>query len=239
MKKAIIIGASSGIGKGLSEIMVQNGYVLGIAGRRTELLEEIQSKYPESIIIKTIDITDLEHTVDLLEELALSVGRVELIILCSGTGHRNPKLDFEVEHPAIDTNVIGFTNVIDWAYRYLYEHECGGHIVAISSVAGLRGSRFAPGYSASKAYQSNYLEGVRQYSRHAKTNIHVTDVRPGFVDTAMAQGDGIFWVASVEKAARQIFRAIRSKKRVAYITKRWQMVAILMKFVPKWIYERF
>jgi len=101
--------------------------------------------------------------------------------------------------------------------------------VAISSVAGIRGSRQAPSYNATKSYQINYLEGLRQKSIKSKKPIFVTDIRPGLVDTDMAKGDGLFWVMSVEKVTKQIFKAIKNKSKVAYVTKRWGLIGRLLK----------
>ena len=66
----------------------------------------------------------------------------------------------------------------------------------------------------------------------------MTDVRPGFVDTDMAKGEGQFWVASVEKATRQIFNAIKQRKKMVYITKRWKLIAIILKGIPGQLYDR-
>jgi len=110
--------------------------------------------------------------------------------------------------------------------------------VAISSIAGLRGSRIAPAYNASKAYQINYLEGLRQRGKKLGKPIVVTDVRPGFVDTPMAKGEGQFWVAKKEKAAHQIFQMIKQKKDIGYVTRRWRIIAIILKGLPSWVYIR-
>ena len=69
-----------------------------------------------------------------------------------------------------------------------------GHIVGISSIAAIRGNGDAPAYNASKAFVSNYLEGIRQKVSKLNLNITVTDIQSGFVDTAMAKGEGLFWV---------------------------------------------
>ncbi len=137
----------------------------------------------------------------------------------------------------IDLNVAAFTLLADWAFRF-FRNQGHGHLAAISSIAGLRGLRHAPAYNASKAYQISYLEALRQKSNYLKIPITVTDIRPGFVDTPNAKGEGRFWQASVAKASRQIFSAIRSGKKVIYITKRWWLIAMVMKLVPRFIYER-
>src|SRR5699024_383999 len=120
-----------------------------------------------------------------------------------------------IEKKTIETNVLGYTSVANWAFN-LFEKQKSGHLVAISSVGGLRGSRQAPAYNATKAFQMNYLEGLRQKAKKLHTHIKVTDIRPGFVDTNMAKGEGLFWVSPVQKATQQIFHAIHKKKRIAY-----------------------
>jgi short-subunit dehydrogenase len=218
MKKAIIIGATSGIGKGLAKILVDNNYKVGITGRRTELLDELKSQNPNSYYTRTFDITDTKIIVENLDALTTELGGLDLLIISSGTGDLNEKLDFEIEKRTIETNVTGYTCIANWTFNY-FKNQQSGHLVAISSVGGLRGSRIAPAYNATKAYQVNYLEGLRQKARKLNQQIYVTDVRPGFVDTDMAKGEGQFWVAPVEKATQQIFDAIKQKKKIVYITK--------------------
>lgn len=237
MKKAIIVGATSGIGKGLAQILAKNNYKVGITGRRDELLEEIKKESPNSFFTQTLDITHTKIIVEKLELLTSELGGLDLLIISSGTGDLNKKLDFEIEKRTIETNVTGFTCVANWAFNY-FEKQKSGHLVAISSVGGLRGSGIAPAYNATKAYQINYLEGLRQKGSKLKTQIIVTDVRPGFVDTDMAKGDGQFWVSTVEKATQQIFNAIKEKKQIVYVTKRWKLIGIILKRIPRQIYNR-
>lgn len=237
MKKAVIVGASSGIGKELALLLAKNGYKVGITGRRVSLLESIRNTNIHSFEVMEMDVTEILTLPQKLQELEKKLDGLDLLIISSGTGELNPELNFELEKITIETNVNGFTYIADWAFNYFLEKK-QGHLVAISSVAGLRGSGIAPAYNASKAYQINYLEGLRQKSNKAKSKIIITDIRPGFVDTDMAKGDGKFWVASPEKAAEQIFTAIRKKRKIAYITSRWRLLAWLLKFLPRTIYEK-
>jgi len=237
MKKAIIIGATSGIGKELAKLLTENGYLVGITGRRTELLTEIQKENPKLYRIRDFDITEIEKIETKLNELTEEIGGIDLLILSSGIGDINAELNFEIEKRTIETNVLGFTCVSDWAFNY-FEKQKSGHLVAISSIGGLRGSRQAPAYNATKAYQINYLEGLRQKAKKLNTSIFVTDIRPGLVDTEMAKGEGLFWVMPVEKAVRQIFQAIIDKKKVAYVTRRWGLIATILKQIPRPIYDR-
>ena len=237
MKKAIVIGATSGIGKGIAKLLADNNYMVGITGRRTLLLDEIKNEKPDSYYTSAFDVTDVERIPAYLNELTLELGGLDLLILSSGTGERIKTLDFEIDKRIIDTNVAGFTSIINWGFNY-FQQQGHGHLVAISSIAGLRGNRYAPSYSATKAYQINYLEGLRYKAGKMNLPLTITDIRPGFVDTAMGRGDKVFWVSTVEKASGQIFKAIIAKKEIVYITTRWRIIAWMMKFMPSWIYRK-
>ncbi|MDR1757020.1 MAG: SDR family NAD(P)-dependent oxidoreductase [Culturomica sp.] len=236
-KRAIVVGATSGIGRGVAEVLSQNGYLVGITGRRSEKLAELQAQNPQAFRVKSFDVYDTDTVVQNLEELVAELGGLDLLLFNSGTGHRNPALDFDKEIEAIRVNVVGFTRVIDWAFAF-FARQNSGHLASVSSIAGIRGNRFAPAYGATKAFQINYLESLRAKAGKEKRRMQITDIRPGFVDTAMAQGDNVFWVAPVEKAARQIYKALRSEKQIVYITKRWRYVALLMKILPKWLWNK-
>ncbi|MDR1021828.1 MAG: SDR family NAD(P)-dependent oxidoreductase [Prevotellaceae bacterium] len=236
-RKAIVVGATSGIGRGLAEVLVKNGYLVGITGRRAEKLAELKAQQPDSFCIAAFDVCDTNSVVQNLEKLVAELGGLDLLVINSGTGHRNPTLDFEKERTAIDVNVTGFTRVAGWAFSFFAKQK-SGHLAAVSSIAGIRGNRYAPAYGATKAFQINYLESLRAKARKEGLPITVTDIRPGFVDTAMAQGDSLFWVAPVKKATVQIYKAIKAKKQIAYVTKRWRYVAIAMKIMPKYLFIR-
>ena len=121
---------------------------------------------------------------------------------------------------------------------HVLEKQGHGHLVAITSVGGLRGEPMAPAYSATKAFQINYMEALRKKAFKSGSHIAVTDIRPGLVDTAMAKGEGLFWVMPVEKVARQIIDAIRKRKSQAYVTKRWHIIAIINRHLPYGLYKR-
>lgn len=236
MQKAIIIGASSGIGRELARVLHQNDYIVGLAGRRVELLSELQREIPDTYI-KCIDVTKTKEAVEALEEFIMEMGGVDLVVISAGVGFINPDLNWEQERETIDTNILGFTAMANVAFKHFCKNGFG-HIVGISSIAAIRGGSESPAYNASKAFVSNYLEGLRQKVSKLKSPITITDIQPGFVNTAMAKGEGLFWVSSSEKASRQIFRAIKNKKKHAYITKRWRIIAWLLKVMPDRLYDR-
>lgn len=238
MSNAIIIGATSGIGRALALELSRRGYRLGLAGRRTDLLKSLQDELPGPSVIATIDVTAPEAAEQRLHALGDDLGGMDLLVISSGVGIPNPQLAFAQERQTIAVNVVGFVAMAAAGYRYFAERGTG-HLVGISSIAGMRGSRFNPAYGASKAFEMNYLEALRNRARHEQLPITVTDIRPGFVETPMTHGQkGMFWVADVGKAARQIAGAIAAKRRVAYITRRWALIAWLVRRLPSWLLER-
>lgn len=237
MKKCIIVGASSGIGQALAQVLLDDNFIIGITGRREVLLNNLKDNYPDRVFVKRMDVQDLTTIESICNELVNQLGGLDLMIISSGIGEENPNLNFDIEHDVIKTNVQGFTCVSDWTMRY-FKQQGYGHLVNISSIAGFRGNGVAPSYNATKAYQINYLEGLRINVKDFGSKIIVTDVRPGFVNTVMAKGNGLFWVASVQKAANQIYSAIQDKKEVVYVTKRWRLIGILLKGIPFSILKR-
>lgn len=237
MKNAIIIGASSGIGMELARILVQEDYQVTVTGRRISLLRELEHEFPGVVIPVEMDVNQLSDSLASLELLLEKMHRVDLFVISAGIGDLNPELHFKVEKEMIDTNVTAFTALAGWAFQR-FQKQGFGMLVAISSIAGLRGNRQSPAYSATKSYQIKYLEGLRQKAFRLGNTIGVLDVRPGFVDTKMAKGEGIFWVSPVEKATRQIWQAIKQKKSVVYITRRWMLVAGLLKILPPFLHKR-
>lgn len=235
MKKIVIVGATSGIGKYLAELYAQTDAKIAILGRREDKLREMALTCNDKYICKVCDITETNSLSDILNEVLKQLGGIDLMIISSGTGQINPELTYELEKPTLLTNVLGWTCIVDWTMN-LFEKQGFGQLVSISSVGGLRGSGIAPAYNATKAFQINYMEGMRQKANKLGGLIFTTDIRPGFVNTAMAKGDGIFWMSSVEKAGKQIYNAIEKKNRIAYITKRWQLVAFIFKHIPAFIY---
>jgi len=237
-KKIIIVGATSGIGRKMAELYAQKGCRVGITGRRKELLDEIQKAYPDGIETECFDVTgndNIRHVKTLIEKL----GGLDLLVYSSGVGEPSKKLEWRIDKPVVDTHVNGFIEIVNWTFNYFVEKN-KGHLAVLSSIAAIRGNSWAPAYSAAKAFQSTYFEALAIKAERMRKKVVVTAIEPGFVDTAMAHGgDKMFWISTVEKAAKQIISALDKKKRKVYVTKRWWFIAKLMKFAPYWIYKRF
>ena len=236
-KRAIVVGASSGIGRALALRLAREGYAVGLAARRLPLLLELQAEIGPRAFVRPLDVSDPDRAMPLLEELIAELGGVDLVVVNAGTGHLNPGLAWPPEEETIAVNVRGFAAMANVAYRHFV--RCGaGHLVGISSIAARRGGGGAPAYNASKAFVSTYLDGLRHQLARLGSPVAVTDVQPGFVRTAMAQGPHVFWAASPEKAAEQIWQAIRRRRKRAIVTRRWRLIAWLMRLVPDAVYHR-
>ena len=210
-KKAVIIGASSGIGKALARELVKNNYHVCVTGRRESHLLELQKEYPDHIHIAVFDTTK-PNTIEQLEALEKTLEGIDLFVISAGIGHLNLDYDYSLENETNQLNVVAFTQLVNWSMRY-FEQQGQGHLVNISSVASRRGGRQAPAYSASKAYQSIYLEGMAQKVVYDKLPIHTTNVRPGFVKTTMAKADKMFWIYPVKKKLHGKFLEVFRKRR--------------------------
>lgn len=232
----IIIGATSGIGYVLVKKYAVPGNTIGILGRRRTILKELEESYPSNVITCAADISRQEEMSKAVRYFQSQIQTIDIVILCSGIGEQNTSLDFNIEYPTLLTNVVGWTHVVDAFYNIL-NHQGFGHLVAITSIGGLRGEPQAPAYSASKAYQINYMEALRKRA-YKDGRVCVTDIRPGLVNTRMAKGENLFWVMPVEKVVSQIIKAIKQKKSKAYVAKRWHILAIIIKNLPYSLFKR-
>lgn len=228
-KRAIVIGASSGIGEGLARELAGRGYEVGLTARRSEKLETLGEELPTKSYVARMDVTETEAAREAFFELADGMDGVDLVVVNAGIGRENRNLDWEPERDTIDTNVRGFTALATAAMSH-FEDRGHGHLVGISSVAAHVGNGTIPAYHASKAFVSNYLDGLRYREQHLDADVPITTIEPGFVDTKLAGGD--FWQASVETAATQIVDAIEDERRHAYITGRWRLIAGAIKLMP-------
>ena len=234
---AIIIGASSGIGNEVARLLLQRGWHCGIAARRTEPLEQLRSEYPQLTETETIDITS-EEAPERLLQLIERLGGMDLYFHASGIGKQNRDLQTDIEMRTVDTNAMGFTRMVDTAFNYLASHG-GGHIAAISSIAGTKGLGPAPSYSATKAFQNTYLQALEQLANARRLNIRFTDLRPGFVDTPLLDGDNHFpMMLRPQQVAKEMVEAIERRRHVCVIDWRWRIITALWRLIPRCIWRK-
>ena len=243
-KNILIAGGTSGIGRELCGLYLAQGCRLAVTGRRQNLLAEIKLSAPEQVFTFRSDITDLKSA-SVIEQASDVMGGIDIIIICSGRGSINAALTAQTETDTVKVNVLGFTDFAAAAYNYFARRFAltgrQGTLAGISSIASFRGSDLAPAYYASKAYVSNYLEGLRKKAAKQKIPLKVCTIIPGYVDTPLAEsvgGKAVFWSAPLPKAAKQIYKAVNKGRKVTYITKRWRLIAWLLKSVPDIIYNK-
>ena len=236
-RQAIVVGASSGIGRALAKRLSREGYRVGLVARRVGLLESLREEIGSESLVRQIDIANPAAAISAYASLVDDMGGVELVVICAAINPINPRLDPELELCTVATNVAGFTAIAAAAMRRFIE-QGSGHLVSLSSLAALRGHPDHPAYNASKAYVSRYVDGLRLAAVRAGAAVTITDVVAGFVDTDMPKGDNPFWVATAEAAAAQIYTAIRRRKKLVYVTRRWRLIAWGMMLVPDSIYRR-
>ena len=144
----------------------------------------------------------------------------------------------DIELATVQTNGVGFTRMIGEAYRYFASHG-GGHIAAITSIAGTKGLGPAPSYSATKAMQNVYLQALEQQAMNRKLNIRFTDIRPGFVDTALLSGDTHYpMMLQPGKVAKEILYAINHKKHIRVIDWKYRVLTAFWRRIPRWLWRR-
>ena len=236
MQKVIIIGASSGLGKEVAKLLIADGYTLGLAARRTQPLEDLKALAPERVMIHAIDVTS-DDAPQALKHLIDMVGGIDLFIYTAGVGSQNMELEPDIELKTVNTNALGFTRMIGAAYRYMAEHG-GGHIAAISSIAGTKGLGAAPSYSATKAMQNTYLQALEQQAHMRNLNITFTDLRPGFVATPLL-GDNPQYpmLLKTERVAKEIVTAIKHHRHVWVIDWRWRIATALWRRIPRCLWR--
>lgn len=236
MKRAVIIGASSGMGMEVAKLLLAEGYSLGVAARREDRLKALKQLAPDRVVAATIDVT-AEDAAERLRSLINELGGMDLFFYASGIGKQNRELTPEIELNTVKTNGMGFTRMIGEAYRYFAE-KGEGHIAAITSIAGTKGLGPAPSYSATKAMQNTYLQALEQQANARGLKIRFTDIRPGFVDTDLLKGDFHYpMMLKPEKVARHIVRAIHNKRHIKVIDWKYAIMTALWRRIPRFLWH--
>lgn len=239
MKKIIIVGASSGMGRRLAVDFARLGWRVGIAARREDQLKEIKEQNPGRIEYMAIDVA-AQDAVDRFYKLIELIDGMDYLVYAAGCGWRNPDLDIASDEQTIAVNVLGFTRIVNAAYKY-YRQTANvhrGHIACITSVGGTKGIGISATYSASKRYQWTYLQAIDQLAHQQHVNVAVTDIRPGFVDTALLAGRRYPLEMSLEYIAPRLERAIMRAPRVKIIDSRWAVVTALWRMIPPCLWRR-
>ena len=238
-RRAIIVGATSGIGLEVAKVLAKKGWLVGIAGRRQELLEQIQQEHQNIVATEQIDVTQSDAP-DHLQTLIENLGGMDLYFHSSGIGYQNTGLDMERELATVETNAVGMTRMVGAAFHYFEAHpEQKGQIAVISSIAGTKGLGAAPAYSATKRYVNHYLECLTQLCHIRRLrHISIHDIRPGFVRTALISGSNYPLQLDAAKVAQQIVKKLEQRRAIITIDWRYRLLVFFWRLIPRWLWVR-
>lgn len=234
MKRIVIIGASSGMGMRIAADFAKAGWTVGAAARSESRLRELKELAPAQITYSVIDVT-AQDAVRKFEDLIEEIGGMDILLYAAGTGWYNPELNVGKDEATVGVNVLGFTRIVNAAYRYFKRtaNVSKGRIAVITSIGGVKGLGVSAAYSASKRYQWTYLQALDQLAHSQHVNVSITDLRPGFVDTPFLEGNRSYpMLMSIDYVAPRIEKAIMERRRVAVIDSRWAVVGALWRMIP-------
>lgn len=238
-RTAIVMGATSGIGYEVARVLAMRGWSVGVAGRKGNVLEKMVAETEGIVAYEEIDVTQPQATVA-LHRLIDKMGRVDLYFHSSGIGYQNKDLDPDKELRTIETNCLGMARMVGEVFRHFASHpETEGQIAVISSIARTKGLGAAPAYSASKRFTSHYLESLCQLtSIRGIRNIHITDIRPGFVRTPLIEGSNFPMQLEASQVAVSIVEGIEHRKPVITINWLYRLLVFFWQLIPRCIWVR-
>jgi short-subunit dehydrogenase len=242
-ERAVVVGASSGIGAAIARELLASGARVALIARRGAELASVVASLPEteraSASVFVHDVTDFDETSRLFDRIVADLGGLDLLVYAAGV---MPKIAegeyaFDKDREMIEVNLLGAMAWMNLAAAR-FEAASAGTIVGISSIAGERGRRNNPGYCASKAALTTYLEALR--NRVSRAGVNVVTIKPGFVDTRMTRGSkGLFWLVSPgEAAATSLGLARRGAGADAFVPARWAIVAAIVRAIPSFLFRR-
>ena len=238
-RTAIVMGATSGIGYEVARVLAMRGWSVGVAGRKGNVLEKMVAETEGIVAYEEIDVTQPQATVA-LHRLIDKMGRVDLYFHSSGIGYQNKDLDPDKELRTIETNCLGMARMVGEVFCHFASHpETEGQIAVISSIARTKGLGAAPAYSASKRFTSHYLESLCQLtSIRGIRNIHITDIRPGFVRTPLIEGSNFPMQLEASQVAVSIVEGIEHRKPVITINWLYSLLVFFWQLIPRCIWVR-
>lgn len=241
--RAIVVGASSGIGAALATELARQGYRVAALARRGEELAQLRRRVADELGADRIlpfahDVTNFQEIPELFATVARALDGLDLVAYVAGIqpAIAPTEYDFQKDSAMMAVNTLGAMAWLNLAAdRFM--RAGSGHILGVSSIAGDRGRRAFPGYHTSKGALSIYLESLR--NRLWPYGVTVTTIKPGFVDTRLLENaPKTMWVVSPEEVARQIARAVGKKRQTVYIPGRWRLVSLVIRHIPSIIFRR-
>jgi short-subunit dehydrogenase len=239
-QRALVVGASSGMGYEIAKILIQNGYTVAVTARRTDRLTTLTALNPEKVISAKMDISQIEESLTTIDSLITQLGGLDLCILAA-TGYREMdwlSQDWKSYSHFLKTDIISFTAISKTIINF-FEKQKHGHFLGFSSVSGYRAEGHNSIYSAAKSYATRFLEGERNRLAQKQVNVQVTELVPGWVITS--ENDEIkphmYWIDTQEEAGLAIWRAIVERRAIGYVTERQEKVVKLLPLISEDLYN--
>jgi short-subunit dehydrogenase len=237
----IILGATSSMARAFARKVSTEGAAVFLAGRDREDLTALAAdcvlrgaRLAEAV---DFDARAPETFAALIERLRAEEGEVNAAVF---VGSMPAQAQIDADPALIDGTVTdSFTGPARFLHLLapLIEERGTGTVVGVGSVAGDRGRLGNYVYGSAKAGFATYLSGLR--NRLTRAGGHVVTVKPGFVDTAMTWGlQGMFLVASPEKVADDILRAVRKRRNVIYTPFFWALIMLIIRHIPEPIFKK-
>ena len=239
-RRAIVVGASSGMGAELVMLLAEQGWKVGALARREEQLNQLAAQCesaPGEVHVRAHDVLDQQDVCGAFEELVTQLGGLDLLIYAAGIMPAVGRTEYDTQRD-LQVMQVNFSGCVAWcnAAARLMGTQRSGTIGGISSIAGVRGRKGNPIYGTSKAAMDHYLEALR--NRLSEVGVHVCTIKPGFVETPMTQGLNLSGAIPAREAAQQILKAAKSKYSTRYVPLRWALVATLIRNIPSIIFKR-
>lgn len=243
-RRAIVVGASSGIGEALVRRLAAEGYRVFALARRAEALAELErTAGPVALAVggwvrvEAHDVQDVAGVPALFERLVRELGGLDLFVFAAGVMPKVGRDEYDTELD-LEMLAINFGGCVAWGNEVarLFSTQRSGILVGISSIAGVRGRKGNPMYGSSKAALTHYLESLR--NRLADRGAHVCTILPGYVDTVMTRGLKTFWLISADQAAKTILWVARRGVNERFVPWRWGLVALILRLIPSPIFRK-
>lgn len=242
--RVVLCGATDGIGLALARLYAARGWPVGILGRDASKLAGVAAELRSGGA--TVATSPCDVRISALAEsgfagVVAAIGGMDLFVYCAGVLHHGDGVtsNAAADRETFEVNALGAAHLLGLAADW-FRVAGRGHLAAIGSIAGDRGRRGHPAYTASKAALHGYLEGLR--NRLHPFGVRVTTIKPGFVRTRMlsrrASGGWPAGSITAEEAARLIARGLDRGREVFYVPRWWALVAFGLRHTPRFVFKR-
>ena len=243
-RRILITGASSGLGEQMARIWAAMGRDLALCARRSAELErlrdELLAQHPQRrVVVRALDVNDPEATEEVFADCSAALGGLDRVVANAGVASGGPiGLGHAAANRAVaQTNFVGVLNQAEAALSQ-FRRAGAGHLVVMSSIAGLRGlGGDLNVYSATKAGVATLAEGLRADLWHSP--IRVTAIHPGYIRTAMFDhAPDVKWSVDAVTGTSEIVAAIEREPARAYVPARtWRPLVLPIKLLPMGLYR--